>query len=196
VFPRPGVLAPTDSTTTAVDMDMADDDEENENDGDPDTSDASASSPYIDQEKYPPKVPEDEQADALYYKNKDWLANFRSTTISFLRLYIFVDKYNIHQLRDDIMTAFVALVMAWGWWLNPDKEPIQFAYPKLSNSSKFLKFYLTSAVYCWLPERDGDCATKVCEMWICTTTLLSMLPFCRPNGSRITIPQIVASRSA
>jgi hypothetical protein len=40
-----------------------------------------------------------EEYDKLYFNNEEWLTDFRSTMTSYLRLYIFADKYNVHQLR-------------------------------------------------------------------------------------------------
>jgi hypothetical protein len=130
-FPGPRVLVPncstetvTDPMTTTTDTDVADNsgggtgdgDSDSSTVGEPDTGDKSSFSPALDEGMYHPIVLDNEQTDTLYYKNKEWLTNFRSTVTSYLRLYIFADKYNVHQLRDDILTAFISQAQAWNWW--------------------------------------------------------------------------------
>jgi hypothetical protein len=131
----------------------------------PNADDECMSGPAVDEKMYHLGRPH--RDDKAYFENKEWLANFRSTVISYLRLYIFADKYNVHQLRDDILTAFVAQVHACRFWPDPDKELIQFAYANLPASSKLLRFFVLSAAYLWLP--DGDCAAKMRAMQVMHT---------------------------
>jgi hypothetical protein len=62
------------------------------------------------------------------------------------------------------MTAFVAQVHACNWWPDPDEELIQFTYANLPTSSKFLRFFVVSAAYLWVPLPGEDCATKTRAM--------------------------------
>jgi hypothetical protein len=49
----------------------------------------------------------------LYYENEMWTDKYRMGVVSNLRLYIFADKYSVHQLRDDIMTAMLGQAHDW-----------------------------------------------------------------------------------
>jgi hypothetical protein len=120
--------------------------------------------PAVDEDKHRLGPYPDEGNNNTYFKNKEWRASFQSTVTSYLRLYIFADKYNVRQLRDDIMTAFVAQVHACNWWPDPDEELIQFTYANLPTSSKFLRFFVVSAAYLWVPLPGEDCATKMRAM--------------------------------
>jgi hypothetical protein len=182
-FPGLEVLVPNcstepamDPTTATTDTNMAEDDGEGSDDdsasdsstdshssagSDPTSSDESMFPPAIDNDKYHPIVVVDEHTNQMYFNNEEWLRNFRSTIISYIRLYTFADKYNVHQLQDDILTAFIAQAHTWNWWPDPDKELIQFAYSNLPKSSKFLRLLVLSTAYLWLSTADGDTVAKL-----------------------------------
>lgn len=42
---------------------------------------------------------------SMYFDDEIWIKHFNMSSISYLNLYVFADKYSVHQLRDDIMTA-------------------------------------------------------------------------------------------
>jgi hypothetical protein len=139
---------------------MADEGEDTEpySDDSPDSiSDTTDKTPYslaLDEHNYCVVFKTERPQEDVCFESAEWINNYRATVVSYLRRYIFADKYNIHQLRDDIMAAVIAQVRAWNWWPDPDKELIQFAYANLPKSSKFLRFLVLSAVYLWLPLPD------------------------------------------
>lgn len=55
--------------------------------------------------------------------------------ISFLNLYIFADKYPVHQLCDDAMTALIDQIDTWGWHPDPTFAFVSKAYSNLPTSA-------------------------------------------------------------
>ncbi|KAG9195895.1 hypothetical protein G6011_01016 [Alternaria panax] len=54
-----------------------------------------------------------EQMEVLCWDNQEGLDSYGLMLFSFLRLYVFADKYNVPQLRDDVFTALIAQSSAW-----------------------------------------------------------------------------------
>ncbi|KAI4928972.1 hypothetical protein J4E85_005594 [Alternaria conjuncta] len=101
---------------------------------------------------------------SVYHTNPEWINGWRLSLLSFLRLYIFADKYNVPQLRDDVLTAMVAQSNAWNWWPDIDRELLDSAYANLPPSSKFIRLFVLSTAYCWLPELETCSATRIRTM--------------------------------
>ncbi|KAI4935537.1 uncharacterized protein J4E92_002828 [Alternaria infectoria] len=102
-----------------------------------------------------------EDTDKLYFENPEWFEGYCLSLLSFLRLYVFADKYNVPQLRDDVLTAVLAQSISWNWWPDIEQGVIQFAYANLPSSSKFIRFLVISTAFVWLSQ-DGNCsATKL-----------------------------------
>jgi hypothetical protein len=51
-----------------------------------------------------------EQLEYLYMKRASWLEKYQPVPLSYLRLFIFADIYNVHQLREDILTSMLGHV--------------------------------------------------------------------------------------
>ncbi|KAI4609514.1 hypothetical protein J4E83_008684 [Alternaria metachromatica] len=100
----------------------------------------------------------------LYHANPEWIHGYRLSLLSFLRLYIFADKYNVPQLRDDILTAMIAQSHAWNWWPDIERELMKSAYANLPPSSKFIRLLVLSTAYCWLLEPETCSATRMRTM--------------------------------
>jgi hypothetical protein len=49
----------------------------------------------------------DEDREKFFYKDEYWCKNYQMSIVSYLKLYIFADKYSVHQLRDDTITAIL-----------------------------------------------------------------------------------------
>jgi len=110
------------------------------------------------------ELDDDDGLESVYHTNPEWINGYRLSLLSFLRLYIFADKYNVPQLRDDVLTAMIAQSNAWNWWPDIDRELLDFAYANLPPSSKFIRFLVLSTAYCWLSEAGSCSATRVRTM--------------------------------
>ncbi|KAI4663655.1 uncharacterized protein J4E78_004071 [Alternaria triticimaculans] len=102
-----------------------------------------------------------EEAKRLCFYNPEWLDNYLLLLLSFLRLYIFADKYDVPQLRDDVLTALIAQSTTWSWWPGPQKKLIKFTYANLPPSSKFTRFLVLSTAYTWFWRPEDCSATKL-----------------------------------
>jgi hypothetical protein len=100
----------------------------------------------------------------LCYGNSEWLDNYQLMLGSFLRLYIFADKYNVPQLRDDVLTALVMQSIAWNWFPDIERDLLTFAYANLPPSSKFIRFLVLTTAYGWLSSPGKSCATTLRTM--------------------------------
>ena len=98
-----------------------------------------------------------EEIEGLYLKESEWINGHRLSLLSFLRLYVFADKYNVPQLRDDVLTALTAQSISWCWWPDVERETIESAYANLPPSSKFIRLLVLSTAYCWL-SKPGTCS--------------------------------------
>jgi len=104
-----------------------------------------------------------EDTDNLYFENPEWFEGYCLSLLSFLRLYVFADKYNVPQLRDDVLTAVVSLSFSWNWWPHLEQGVIEFAYANLPSSSKFIRFLVISTAFVWLSQ-DGNCSADRLRM--------------------------------
>lgn len=98
------------------------------------------------------------------FENPGWVNMYRLSLLSFLRLYIFADKYDVPQLRDDVLTALVAQSNTWGWWPDVERELIEFVYANLPPVSKFIRFLVMATAYVWLAQYGCCSASKVREI--------------------------------
>jgi hypothetical protein len=48
-----------------------------------------------------------EKRNEQYYNNQLWMHKFDQVIFSFLRLYAFIDKYSVDQLRDDVVSSYM-----------------------------------------------------------------------------------------
>jgi len=90
-----------------------------------------------------------EQVQACH-EQPDWDANYESSIMAFARLYIFADKYRVHQLKDGIATALLAQSQAWNWWTDPEEDLIPLIYGNLPRDCGFINFVVLSAAFVWL----------------------------------------------
>ncbi|KAI4708477.1 hypothetical protein J4E89_006533 [Alternaria sp. Ai002NY15] len=107
------------------------------------------------------KPKELKEMEGLCHKNSEWINRYGLSVLSFLRLYVFADKYDVPQLRDDVLTALVAQSVAWSWWPDIERELIESACANLPPSSKFIRLLVLSTAYCWLFEPGTCSATRV-----------------------------------
>jgi len=101
------------------------------------------------------------EMERLCHKSSEWINRYCLSLLSFLRLYVFADKYNVPQLRDDVLTAMIAQSHAWNWWPDVDRELLSSAYANLPPSSKFIRLFVLSIAYCWLLEPETCSAARV-----------------------------------
>jgi len=101
----------------------------------------------------------------LYYENPDWLAWYEATLNSLLLLYIFADKYSVHQLRDDIMSAMLGHVLAWNFWPEiTHTNAINMAYEHLPCTAQFSRFLTLSVAYLWDGADDNASRKALAEL--------------------------------
>jgi hypothetical protein len=74
-------------------------------------------------------------------------AEIDSILFPLLELYIFADKYSVHQLRDDILTALFYNMIDWEAAPAVSPDITNLAYDKLPPSSPFLRYLVHSQAY-------------------------------------------------
>jgi len=115
----------------------------------------------FDEHGYQPWLVSDTKLCAMYYDDEAWVKNAKMSLVSYLNLYIFADKYSVHQLRDDILTAMLGQAFAWDWYPDPEADLLATAYDNLPNSARFLKFLVVCTALFWLVVSDGDCTARL-----------------------------------
>jgi hypothetical protein len=76
--------------------------------------------------------------------------------LSCLSLYIFVDKYSVHQLHDDFMTAMFAQSTSWEQFPEPTPHLLTTVYNNLPSSAKFHRLIILCIAYFWLTEAEAN----------------------------------------
>jgi hypothetical protein len=95
-----------------------------------------------------------EELDRRFHKDPAWQATYQETVKALVRLYIFADRYNIPQLRDDVMSAYIGYCISYGLYPDPDDiEVIDLAYSKLPATSLLSRYFVLSTIYFWTPVK-------------------------------------------
>jgi hypothetical protein len=95
-----------------------------------------------------------EELDRRFHKDPTWQATYQETIKALVRLYIFADRYNIPQLRDDVMSAYIGYCISYGLYPDPDDvEVIDLAYSKLPATSLLSRYLVLSTIYFWTPVK-------------------------------------------
>jgi hypothetical protein len=97
----------------------------------------------------------------MYFEDAQWKKNYLMAQTSSLNLFIFADKYSVHQLRDDIITALLGQANTWRWSPDPNQELITKAYDNLPETAKFHKFMVHCTAHCWLAEPGQDLTARM-----------------------------------
>ncbi|KAH8733150.1 hypothetical protein GQ44DRAFT_721366 [Phaeosphaeriaceae sp. PMI808] len=93
-----------------------------------------------------------EEVDNLYHKNPSWQAKYQEVVKSLIRLYIFANKYSIHQLKDDVMSTYIGYCISYGFYPDPDDvEIIELVYKNLPPTSMLSRYLVLSTIYFWTP---------------------------------------------
>jgi hypothetical protein len=119
----------------------------------------------FDEEEFHLESGSSEELNELFYSKQDWLANYSRVCLPVVQLYIFADKYEVPQLRDDVLTAYLGFCHKMGWLPGPDypgEELIFHMCDNLPASSSMVRFTALCTALEWLPVVDGICATKDC----------------------------------
>jgi len=78
--------------------------------------------------------------------------NYDMAQVSYPNLFVFADKYDVHQLGDDILTAMVVQLQAWNWPPDFNQDLLTLAYDNLPDSATYLKFMVQVTAHFWLLE--------------------------------------------
>jgi hypothetical protein len=97
----------------------------------------------------------------MYFEDTQWKKNHLMVQTSSLNLFIFADKYSVHQLRDHVITALLGQANTWHWSPDPNQELITKAYDNLPESAKFHKFMVHCTAHWWLAEPGQDLAARM-----------------------------------
>ncbi|KAI4680546.1 hypothetical protein J4E81_010076 [Alternaria sp. BMP 2799] len=121
--------------------------------------------PAIDVQSGREKPKELKEMEGLCHKNPEWISRYGLSVLSFLRLYVFADKYDVPQLRDDVLTAMVAQVRALREMNEDfafDSTAVQNERLKKTQSSEGMPAWLWQALpnSCTLHEHLGRDAAK------------------------------------
>jgi hypothetical protein len=101
----------------------------------------------------------------LYWKNDEWLQQYNDCTTSLTKLYIFADRYAVHQLRDNIMTAICGRALAWDWWPDPDEDFLRLAYDNLPASCQLIRFFVIEQATLGITSGDVETNMKNLHSW-------------------------------
>lgn len=95
-----------------------------------------------------------EDLDKHFHRNPAWQSTYQETVKALVRLYIFADRYNIPQLRDDVMSTYMGYCISHGLYPDPDDvEVIDLAYSKLPPTSLLSRYFVLSTIYFWNPDK-------------------------------------------
>jgi hypothetical protein len=95
-----------------------------------------------------------EELDKLFHGNPAWQATYQEVVKALIRLYIFADRYNIPQLRDDVMSTYIGYCISYGLYPDPDDvEVIDLAYTKLAATALLPRYLVLSTIYFWTPVK-------------------------------------------
>jgi hypothetical protein len=95
-----------------------------------------------------------DELDKLFHGNPSWQATYQEVVKALVRLYIFADRYNIPQLRDDVMSTYIGYCISYGLYPDPDDiEVIHLVYSKLSATVMLPRYLVLSTIYFWSPEK-------------------------------------------
>jgi hypothetical protein len=119
----------------------------------------------FDEEGYRIRPLMDEDREKFFYEDEYWCKNYQMSIVWYLKLYIFADKYSVHQLRDDIMTAFLGQPHYWEWYPDPDERIIPLAYDNLPASTKFYQLLVYSTAHFWAPCIDTASLLRSIREW-------------------------------
>ncbi|ORY16108.1 hypothetical protein BCR34DRAFT_137245 [Clohesyomyces aquaticus] len=81
-------------------------------------------------------------------------------TVAFLELYIFADRYSVHQFRDDILSALFGYCIASRWWPDPNVDLINNAYENLPPTAQFIRFLVIPFSYFFNPLKASPLRSK------------------------------------
>lgn len=95
-----------------------------------------------------------EELDKHFHSNSAWQGTYQEVVKALVRLYIFADRYNIPQLRDDVMSTYIGYCISHGLYPDPDDvEVIDLAYSKLPATAMLPRYLVLSTVYFWTPQK-------------------------------------------
>jgi hypothetical protein len=118
------------------------------------------SSGAIDEAGYQTHPMRYDERHKTYFLDECWKKNYQMAFMSYLELYIFADKYAIHQLRDDILTALIAQGKYGGWSTDPDPVFLEAAYANLPGSAQLIQWLVCVTIYHWLHDQHDS--VEVC----------------------------------
>ncbi|KAH7386827.1 hypothetical protein DE146DRAFT_184075 [Phaeosphaeria sp. MPI-PUGE-AT-0046c] len=95
-----------------------------------------------------------EELDKHFHRNPSWQGTYQEVVKALVRLYIFADRYNIPQLRDDVMSTYIGYCISHGLYPDPDDvEVIDLAYSKLPTTAMLSRYFVLSTIYFWTPNK-------------------------------------------
>jgi hypothetical protein len=168
IFPRTASAAKVDGVVTAESNTGPNDSEEHESDDDEDESDSTSSTSSsktlpkcFDKCGYQSHAMSFDDIGKVYFNNEYWMRNYQMSAVLYLKLYIFADKYSVHQLRDDILTVMLGQASYWDYYPDPEQTLLTLAYNNLPDSAMFHQFMALITVYFWLPVPTEDAAARL-----------------------------------
>ncbi|KAL5121702.1 hypothetical protein ACEQ8H_000389 [Pleosporales sp. CAS-2024a] len=95
-----------------------------------------------------------EELERRFHRNPKWQTTYQEVVKALVRLYIFADRYNIAQLRDDVMSTYIGYCISYGLYPDPeDTEVIELAYSRLGANAMLPQYLVLCTIYFWTPER-------------------------------------------
>jgi hypothetical protein len=82
--------------------------------------------------------------------NLEWQCNYQSSINGTAELFVFVDKHDVPQLRDDIISTMFRQKQEWSRILEPNVELAAFVYENLSTTSTFDRYMAYTTAVHWL----------------------------------------------
>ncbi|KZM19387.1 uncharacterized protein EKO05_0002969 [Ascochyta rabiei] len=146
------LAASVDETAGAIEEDSDEEDEDYKSD----TTSETKHTPAFDEDAFYTRC----EAEETYCASPTWAEHSELFCVAMAKLFVFADKYSVHQLRDDILTALIGQCWKWNWF--PDEEHLaDVVYSDLPGASKFVKFLAGCIACSELSASKGDAARRM-----------------------------------
>ena len=90
------------------------------------------------------------------HQSREWQRNYHSAFREMAKLFVFADKYDVPQLRDDIISAMFRQSQEWTCVPEPNVKLIAFIYENLPTTSSLARYIAYTTAVDWLPQCGPD----------------------------------------
>jgi hypothetical protein len=88
----------------------------------------------------------------ICHQSREWQRNYHSAFREMAKLFVFADKYDVPQLRDDIITAMSRRNQEWTCVPELNVKLVAFIYENLPTTSSLARYIAYTTAVDWLPQ--------------------------------------------